>query len=820
MVVPFIVVSVAVCVAAALLAVLGLGRLLDRWSDMNAAQVARVASAHIRSDGDSLLRQSRMVAQGARLRSAAARHDRARVTALLVSANRALECDGLTLLDGEGRVFATTGRLGLAVGSRPFHRAVTDGPTLESAGATFTLSASAAVIVPNDAYRLVASTTVDRPFLKGVSAEAGAELCLYDADARPVAFSAVSDDAGSHSAEVTAARGAIENGRTMSSGRSIFRAWDSSFRFAAVPLRLAGSAQTAALVAVVDRDVTGGTRMATVGLIVLLSSGGVLVLTLLGTTVTRTFTQPLAALSEGARRIADGDFNAKVEVRGDNELAGLADTFNAMTDSLRDRSDSLGKKLLELATLYEMSRALGSTLEMDVLLESVLDSALRIFDVDLGYVTLRNGDTGTLEMRASRGRAKSAEQAVRGSMAEWVIREGRPLIFNPTTGGEPQQVDAVLGACAAMCVPLTSGDGVSGAITVGSDDAQVRFSSDDVRLLSTMANHVTIAIGNIDLFSSLQDAYLATVRSLAAAVDAKDSYTRGHSDTVAQFSMMIAERLGLSAEQRTALEMAAYLHDIGKIGIREDILLKPGRLDEAEYLQMKHHPLIGANILRPVAFPWPIAPVVRHHHEHFDGSGYPAGLRGEEIPLLARILTAADAYEAMISDRPYRTGRPPEDAVAELLACRGSHFDPRIVDAFVAALADAEKQSPHRSPAEDVRPEEAAAVLVAVCDGMFAAFRKLGGPRLAGNLADEFAKRLHAEGVLCSFTDGHLAVNDVADAALGEAEMRRIVAHLSSLMERTAGRSLVDHFYAETVETLSERLARIASALDLYDAAA
>ncbi|MDP2300398.1 MAG: HD domain-containing protein, partial [Actinomycetota bacterium] len=396
--------------------------------------------------------------------------------------------------------------------------------------------------------------------------------------------------------------------------------------------------------------------------------------------------------------------------------------------------DSLTKKVLELATLYEMSRSLGSTLELETLLDSVLDSAMRIFDVEIGYVTMVDRETGALEATIWRGvdLSRVGETSVRSSMSDWVVREGRPLIFNPPPDGvgvddARGHADAVSGALAALCVPLLSNEGTTGAITVGTRNSEQRFTSDDVRLLATIANHVTIAVGNISLFSSVQEAYLATVRALAAAVDAKDPYTRGHSDGVAGYALMIGEAMDLSAEQMIALEMAAYLHDIGKIGISEDILLKPGKLTDAEMSQMRHHPLIGANILKPVAFPWPIAPIVRHHHEHYDGEGYPAGLRSEEIPILARVLTVADAFEAMVADRPYRRGRSQQEAILELRRCAGSHFDPRVVDAFIGVLERVDTGVTDVFPAdEDPGLEETQAVLVAMCDGMFASFRRLG----------------------------------------------------------------------------------------------
>jgi putative nucleotidyltransferase with HDIG domain len=547
----------------------------------------------------------------------------------------------------------------------------------------------------------------------------------------------------------------------------------------------------------------------------------VIVLVGLGGWVAYRVSGPLVELSAGARRIADGDFSTKVHVKNSSEIGELAESFNEMTDSLRERSESLTKKVLELATLYEMSRALGSTLDMEELLGSVLDSALRIFDLDLGYVALRDRDTDTLEVRAIRGsRGTDADGAVRSSMSEWVVREGRPLIFNPDANSSYEQIDTVTGAKAALCVPLMSSEGTIGSVTVGSSDARYRFNSDDVRLLSTIANHVTIAIGNIELFSSLQDAYLATVRSLAAAVDAKDSYTRGHSEYVAGYATLIAERLGLAHDQKIALEMAAYLHDIGKIGVSEDILLKPGRLSEGEMVQMRHHPLIGANILKPVAFPWAITPVVRHHHEAWDGSGYPAGLKGEEIPLLARILTVADSYEAITADRPYREGRSPREALAELEECAGTQFDRRIVAAFKEAILEEldGEEILLESTSESIAPEEARAIFSVLVDGVLSSFRKLGGPRLAINVEQELDAYLVAEPLPFRVSHGRITFSDdaVADLATEIGQMRRVLAQVEVIIGRLSGGTLVEHFFADALGDLTSRMQTLARELGLY----
>ena len=164
---------------------------------------------------------------------------------------------------------------------------------------------------------------------------------------------------------------------------------------------------------------------------------------------------------------------------------------------------------------------------------------------------------------------------------------------------------------------------------------------------------------------------------------------------------------------------------------------------------MRHHPLIGANILKPVAFPWAITPIVRHHHEHFDGTGYPAGLKGEEIPLLARILTAADSYEAMTADRPYRRGLAIGAALEELRSCSGTQFDPRIVETLVSIVEEEElatEDAGVRSVADEVAHEEVRAIFAALVDGVFSSFRRLGGPRLASNVEADVDQQFETSG--------------------------------------------------------------------------
>jgi hypothetical protein len=234
---------------------------------------------------------------------------------------------------------------------------------------------------------------------------------------------------------------------------------------------------------------------------------------------------------------------------------------------------------------------------------------------------------------------------------------------------------------------------------------------------------------------------------------------------------------------------------------------------------MRHHPLIGANILRPVAFPWSIGPVVRHHHENYDGTGYPAGLRGEEIPILARVLAVADAYEAMTADRPYRESLTKEGAIEELRRCAGTHFDPRVVEGLIEVLDDSDVDDKTARPAGfEVDRYEARAVFVSVADGMLAAYRRLGGPRLTANLETATSQWLAGHQPTFSLSAGHLSAqwDRLASAEDELIAMRATIGQLGELMAAVTGRSLVEHFYREAIESLTGRLRSSAVELRLY----
>lgn len=181
-------------------------------------------------------------------------------------------------------------------------------------------------------------------------------------------------------------------------------------------------------------------------------------------------------------------------------------------------------------------------------------------------------------------------------------------------------------------------------------------------------------------YNNIQKHYLETVRSLVAAIDAKDSYTKGHQERVAFFTKILGQELGLTPDEMQLLQQAAILHDIGKIGVPEHILRKPSPLTPEEFNVIKQHPVIGAEIISPVEFLIDAVPIVLHHHEKFDGTGYPEGIKGLRIPLCARIIAVADAIDAMLSQRPYAPAITVEQVREQLVLCSGTQFDPEIAE--------------------------------------------------------------------------------------------------------------------------------------------
>lgn len=243
-----------------------------------------------------------------------------------------------------------------------------------------------------------------------------------------------------------------------------------------------------------------------------------------------------------------------------------------------------------------------------------------------------------------------------------------------------------------VVLPLKPRDKLLGIIQVANKRGNFTYRPEDLDLLKILGSQVAFVIQNADLFHNLQRAYIDTLSALTSAIDAKDSYTRGHSERVTELSISLAEEVGIERSEIEKIKLGGLLHDIGKIGIPEGILNKPGRLNDEEFEIIKSHPDLGLHILGKVEFLEAIVPIIRHHHERYDGKGYPTGLKAEEIPLLARIVSVVDTYDAMTTDRPYRKAMTVEEALKEIDRCSGSQFDPEIAAHFIRMIKRESRQ--------------------------------------------------------------------------------------------------------------------------------
>lgn len=341
----------------------------------------------------------------------------------------------------------------------------------------------------------------------------------------------------------------------------------------------------------------------------------------------------------------------------------------------------VSRQVRELEALQQVGQAVNSSLDLKETLQQVLDHACELLGAPAASVMLVEPDGKHLTIRLARGLSHAVVANTRVRLGERisgrVAQNGQPIML-------PRGVDES-GAerAAALCVPLKVDNNVVGVLNVRAHLETEEFTREDLDLAARLASISAAALENAELHDELQHLLLDSITALANSIDARDPYTRGHSDRVTEYSVMLAERMGFEAVELERLRLAALLHDIGKIRIPDHILNKPGRLTDDEFEEMKRHPVYGVGIMLPVRAFRPLLPYMLHHHERFDGLGYPDRKQGNEIPLPARIICVADCFDAMTSDRPYRKGMPVEVAIEELRKGQGTQFDPECVDAFL-----------------------------------------------------------------------------------------------------------------------------------------
>ena len=342
-------------------------------------------------------------------------------------------------------------------------------------------------------------------------------------------------------------------------------------------------------------------------------------------------------------------------------------------------------RLKHMAAIGIVARSLTSHLDPKEQMESLLEMGCALVRADSGVVLLQEEMFDELEEQVSTGDTEWTRTEPFEKMARWVTEHHEPLLWDEKDFRQ-MNVGADVDIEVGLMAPMLVRDKSIGIIAVGSSRGVEGYSKDDLEMFKNFAAQAAVSIENTQLYERLQDTYLGAIGSLAAAIEARDPYTVGHSARVTQYAVAIAESMGLNGDEVEEIRLAGLLHDLGKIGVPDNILNKPGRLSEEEYSAIKMHPALSMRIVEPLPQLGNIIPIIYHHHERFDGNGYIEGKAGEKIPLGARIIAVADSFEAMTSDRPYRSALSRGEAIAELMANSGSQFDPRVVDHFLKLL--------------------------------------------------------------------------------------------------------------------------------------
>ena len=355
-----------------------------------------------------------------------------------------------------------------------------------------------------------------------------------------------------------------------------------------------------------------------------------------------------------------------------------------------------------LTCLFEVSEAVCSSVNRDDLLQMILRTALSQVSATRGSILLRDDSGRTLSVVASVGLDETIVRAARVRMGEGiagqVAQTGRPLLVTdidkhpelaPFARNYPDKsfVSVPLTASESiLAVPVKASRKVLGVLNVHRKASGTPFTQRDLQLLSILANHAAVAIENARLLDDLENTYMNAFGSIALLLEAKDPYTQGHTERVTGLCEDLGRAMGMDEHDLHSLIMGARLHDIGKMGIHETILNKPGRLDEREWLLVREHPVVADRVLAPVLFLQGARPIVRGHHERLDGNGYPDGLTGDRLSLGQKIIIVADAYDAMSSNRSYRNSLSAEKIREEFAAHVGTQFDAAVVDALFTLL--------------------------------------------------------------------------------------------------------------------------------------
>jgi PAS domain S-box-containing protein/putative nucleotidyltransferase with HDIG domain len=389
---------------------------------------------------------------------------------------------------------------------------------------------------------------------------------------------------------------------------------------------------------------------------------------------------------DGSWRVLEGVVRNLVD---DPVVGAVAVNFRDVTERRRAER-RLCQRTAELEALFEFSGRLRAAASPEEMYPIVVEHALALGRSDHGALALLDPVWEGFTFVCVRGVLREIEgmRLPTDSLLGQVLRSGAPLRLDAFPEDALVRIPYPHGLGPAAIVPVRSEERTLGTLSVARRAGAPPYTDEEVRLLQALTEIAGNAIRRAGAVAMLENAYIELVVALGRAMDARDHYTAGHSERLSRWVEALARRLGCSEQEVQDMRWAALLHDIGKIGIPDSILRKPGPLTPEEWAPMRQHPVIGERILAAVPRLETVARIVRSHHERWDGTGYPDGLAGEEIPLASRIIAVVDAYVAQTDARPYRPARGHDEAVEELRRCAGTQFDPRIVDAFLELLQE------------------------------------------------------------------------------------------------------------------------------------
>ncbi len=346
----------------------------------------------------------------------------------------------------------------------------------------------------------------------------------------------------------------------------------------------------------------------------------------------------------------------------------------------------------DLAAICRVINSVNAEPHLDKLLETVMDNVMEVTDADRGYLIAAKKVGGPLMPLVARNK-DTVPPSARNSFSRSIISEcyegGYSILMSDPASREDvsesifsQEIQSI------MCVPTCDSEGPVGVLYVDRILGSEQFSERDLKVLTAIANQAGTAIRRAQLSRQVESLFGDAIRTVINLVEATDEYTYSHSERVTAVALLIADLCPIEKAQKQGLEIGGLLHDVGKLAVEPKILYKPGALDKSEYEQVKQHPAAGAAIFKNIENAEVITDVVRHHHERWDGDGYPDGLAAEDISLPARVMALADSFDSMASDRPYKKALPHSEIIDELQRGKATQFDPDLVERFVDALED------------------------------------------------------------------------------------------------------------------------------------